>query len=164
MDKNGQNRGGARKGAGRPKKSKTVESVINLAPDEFRDIKGFMSSPQKGGYELLAMPAYGEIKSWLRKNELLDLVPDQLIAMYAMSLARWIQIEERLSGRGFQTKHPTTGALMASQFIRISMDYQKQTRECWQQIAALIKTKEDGKMLEEPSNSLIDMLRSRREA
>lgn len=164
MDKNGQKRGGARKGAGRPKKSNSDCQVINLIQDE-TDIKDFMRSKQKGGYQLLAMQAYNQMKEWLKKDSLDEIVPEQLVMMYAMSFARWIQTEERVSKYGMQAKHPTTEAPITSQYIKVSMDYARQARDTWQLIANILKEHtNDKKMLEEPSNSLMEMLRQRREA
>ena len=164
MDKNGQNRGGARKGAGRPKKSNSDIQIIQM-DNVPKDIKSFMRSKQKGGYELMAMEVFNEIKSWVKKQKLQDDIPDQLLMMYAMNFARWMQTEERLSKYGFQTQHPTTKQPIASQFVRISLDYARQTSAAWQQIAQIIKDRRmDTRMAEEPTNSLIDMLRQRREA
>lgn len=165
MDKNGQNRGGARKGAGRPKKSNSDIQIFNSPESPKKDLKEFMKAAQKGGYELMAMDVLADIKAWIKKQGLQNEIPEQLLMMYSMSFARWMQMEERLSLYGFQTKHPTTGQPIASQFIRIAMDYARQTSAAWQQIALIIKEHTtDKRMLEEPSNSLIDMLRQRREA
>lgn len=165
MDKNGQNRGGARKGAGRPKKSNSDIQIFNSPESPKKDLKEFMKAAQKGGYELMAMDVFTDIKDWLKKAGMKKEVPDQLLMLYAMSFARWMQMEERLSKYGFQTQHPTTNQPMASQFIKIAMDYARQTSAAWQQIAQIIKDNTtDKRMIEEPSNSLMDMLRARREA
>lgn len=165
MDKNGQKRGGKRSGAGRPKKSNSDIQIIKLNQTEDTGLKAFMETPQKGGTELVATKVYEEMKKWLKKANVDKNVPDQLLILYAMSFARWVQMEERLSKQGFQTKHPTTGQYMASQFIRVSMEYAKQTSAAWQQIANIIKDHTSDKSLtEEPTNSLLDALRQRREA
>ena len=61
------------------------------------------------------------------------------IEQYAMSAARWIQLEQITSEYGFISKHPTTGAAIASPFVSMAQAYNKQTQQLWYQIFQLVK-------------------------
>ena len=56
-----------------------------------------------------------------------------------MSAARWIQLEQITSEYGFISKHPTTGAAIASPFVSMAQAYNKQTQQLWYQIFQLVK-------------------------
>ena len=151
MAKDGTSRGGARAGAGRKKKDLTdrilegkTASIINLpeAPElegvQMPEIKSFMTDEQRMG-TLCAAEIYQETWQWLRDRGVLNIVNPQLIEQYAMSAARWIQLEQITSEYGFISKHPTTGAAIASPFVSMAQAYNKQTQQLWYQIFQLVK-------------------------
>ena len=88
---------------------------------------------------LCAAEIYQETWQWLRDRGVLNIVNPQLIEQYAMSAARWIQLEQITSQYGFISKHPTTGAAIASPFVSMAQAYNKQTQQLWYQIFQLVK-------------------------
>lgn len=102
------------------------------------EIKSFMTDEQRMG-SLCAAEIYQETWQWLRDRGVLNIVNPQLIEQYAMSAARWIQLEQITSEFGFISKHPTTGAAIASPFVSMAQAYNKQTQQLWYQIFRLVK-------------------------
>lgn len=151
MSKDGTSRGGARIGAGRKKKDLTERilegknaSVIEFpeAPDmegtEMPDIRDYLRDDQKMG-ELCAEEIYKETWQWLKDRGVVHLINPQLIEQYAMSAARTIQMEKLNSSMGFLSRHPTTGAAIASPFVTMAQAYNKQTQQLWYQIFQLVR-------------------------
>ena len=164
MDKNGQQRGGARRGSGRKPKTTIPFEVLPAAEGiDRKDLPSYMRRNQRPGEsKLLAPEIYADVMAWLKDHKVDGHVTEHAIEIYSMSLARWIQAEEAISRTGFLAKHPTTGAPIASPYVAIANDYQKQTQAAWFTIYQMIKDATDGKEKpEEPTNSLLDLLRNR---
>lgn len=125
-----------------------------------------MTSHQRAGdAELQAAQIYAEISAWLALHHFREYTPEHALQMYSMALARWIQAEEAVSRTGFLAKHPTTGAPMTSPYVTMSLEYQRQAQNAWWTIYNMIKDATDGKAkVEEPSNSLLDLLKQKKEA
>lgn len=146
--KDGTNRGGARAGAGRKKKpltdkiqegrKATVLDIPELEAAEMPEIKEYLKAEQRMG-ELHAAEVYEEVWKWLCDRGCIQVVAPQLIEQYAMSVARWIQLEKITSDYGFISKHPTTGAAIASPFVAMSQAYLKQANQLWFQIFQIVQ-------------------------
>ena len=63
---------------------------------------------------------------WLKSRNCENAVSEQIVEQYAMSVARWVHIEQRISKYGYLAKHPTTGAPMQSPYVMMSQAYMKQ--------------------------------------
>lgn len=164
MDKNGQNKGGARTGAGRKKKPNIAfgnsksEAVKVQAP-------AFFDSEQQLGEPFLAKQILDEIHAWLAGNDVLKWVPAHLLQMYATSMARWMQAEEKVNQTGFLAEHPTTRAPIASPFVSLSLEFSKAAQGCWWQIHQIIRDATGGaKIVAEPTNGLMEILKRKKEA
>ena len=101
MAKDGTNRGGARPGAGRPRKAlaekiaegKTAEVMMQPAEIESAEtppVRDFMTELQRDGTKLLADEVYTETYEWLKERSCEKIVSRQLVEQYAMSISRWI--------------------------------------------------------------------------
>ena len=172
MAKDGTQRGGARIGAGKKKtpladkilEGKAEGAEILSIPDEFQGAempkpKKYINSKQKDGAKNYAKQIYVETWEWLKAHGCESLVNPQLIENYAQVTARHIYCEEKLSQWGFLSKHPTTGEPMASPFVKMSLDYLKQSSQLWYQIFQVVKdncsTGYDGA---NPQNDLMENL------
>ena len=164
MEIKGQKRGGARVGAGRkPKDPPNIPFEIEETPvlSKKEVVKEFMTAEQSDGMDFKAESIFLEITSWLERHELRQYANTHLLEMYAMEMARWIQAENKISEYGFLAKHPTTGAPIISPYVTISLEFSKQASSTWWQIAQAIKEGSNGKAkVEEPSNSLLNLLKN----
>ena len=80
-----------------------------------------------------------ETWKFLKKVRCEDKVNFQLVEMYSMSVARWIQCEKAISEYGFIARHPTTGSAIASPYVSMSREYMKQINQCWYQIYQTVR-------------------------
>lgn len=148
MDKNGQNRGGARPGAGRKKKplaekiQEGKKAMVMDSPEldgiEMPDVKDYLKAEQRNG-ELHAEEIYKETWEWLKERGCVQLVSNQLLEEFALNAARWRQMEEFVSEYGPLGKHPTTGQAITSPFVTMSHAYLKSTSYLWQRIFQIVK-------------------------
>ena len=108
MAKGGTNRGGARPGAGRPRKtlaekvSEGKRAEVLMQPAELKaadvpPVREFMTAMQRDGTKLQAEDVYREVYEWLKARSCETLVSRQLIEQYAMSVSRWMHCEEVVS-------------------------------------------------------------------
>lgn len=145
--------GGARPNAGRKKKpiqekileGKTLrpEAIVlkvadNLHGEDMPPAKQYLQMQTKGAGTNIAATIYKETWEWLRVRGCEKLVNADLLQKYAMAESRVAQAEEAVNTFGFLAKHPTTGAPIASPFIKISLDYAKQSQSIWAQICTTI--------------------------
>lgn len=156
MAKDGTARGGPRIGQGRP--AKGLKEKIDagnpggrplriLDLPEPPDMEGedapkprdYMLEKQHSGLELYAAEVFEETWEWLRQFKCEKLVSRQLIDQYAMSVARWIQCEQAISQYSMLSKHPTSGKPIASPFVSMSQNYQKQSNQLFFQIYQIVK-------------------------
>ncbi|MBR4382228.1 MAG: terminase, partial [Selenomonadaceae bacterium] len=103
MAKDGTQRGGLRIGAGKKRKpleekilegkaDKAATNVTLSAPETSKEppqLKKFMTAKQKNGEHLQTRKIYSEIWNWLAERGCENLVDNQLLEQYAMSVARW---------------------------------------------------------------------------
>ena len=147
--KDGTNRGGARPGAGRkpkPLADKIAEGKAikpmpvppKLESVEMPDVKDYFSDEQRMG-DFYAKEIYTEVWKWLKERHCDHLVSPQLIEQYAVAMARYVQLERITSTYGFISKHPTTGAPIASPFVQMSVNYLRTANLLWQQIFSIVR-------------------------
>lgn len=146
-DKNGANRGGARPGAGRKKKPLTErieagqKATVLKAPEvdasEMPKIKDYFKAEQRMG-ELYAAEIYQETWDWLKERGCATLINPMLLEQYAMSAARWVQLEGINSQYGFISK-TAQGNATASPFVTQALAYMKQTNQLWYQIYQIVR-------------------------
>ena len=84
----------------------------------------YLSAKQKNGVPLGAAEIYKETWLWLKQRGCENLVNKRLIESFAQAFARHIQCEEAISTYGLLGKHPTTGGVMESPFVKMSMLFQ----------------------------------------
>ena len=112
MAKDGTNRGGARPGAGRPRKAltekiaegKSAEVMMQPADIESAEtppVRDFMKELQRDGTKLLADDVYIETYQWLKERSCEKIVSRQLVEQYAMSISRWIHCEQIVTKYGY---------------------------------------------------------------
>ena len=151
MARDGTNRGGRRPRSGEKpqavsekiQKGKQVRVMTNdiptLTPEELDAVdlpegatmlgntmpkpSEYLSAKQKNGMLLGADEIYKEIWLWLKERNCEKLVNKRLIESYAQTFARYIQCEEALSSYGLLGKHPTTGGVISSPFVQMSVQF-----------------------------------------
>ena len=172
MAKDGTARGGARVGAGRKSKAlkdKLVEegkAVVMTIPTDIKavempPIKDYMKEPQRDGKPLGAEEIFNDVWQWLEKLGCAALINPLLIEQYSMTVARWIQCENAVSQYGMIGKHPTTGAPMASPYVTMSRDYQKQINQVWYEIYQIVKENCAGDYSEKSEDPMENLLQFR---
>lgn len=158
MAKDGTNRGGARSGAGRPKKALSEKIASGnpggraltqiVVPDDIPDLLGeempkpneILSAKQRNGKPLGADKIYRDTWLWLKGFKCERLVSPATIEQYAMSVARWIQCEEAISSYGLLGKHPTvSNSPIQSPFVAMSQSFMKQAQQIWAQIYQVVR-------------------------
>ena len=156
MAKDGTNRGGARVGAGAPRKPLAqklaegnpgkrelkvlnFEAPNNLEGEEMPKPSRFMAAKQKNGQKNQATAIYKKTWNWLHERGCSALISPDLLEKYAMNTARWIQCEEAISEYGFLAKHPTTGNAMQSPYVAMSNNYCTIASSLWREIFQIVK-------------------------
>ena len=150
MAKDGTRRGGARVGAGRPRKQKpenpeTVLQIVTVADAERRSFPAFNRDlcDTKGAYSLAdAEDVYYSVFKFARDNGAEGRVPKELVELFAVTYSRWVQVEKEISKDGFTAEHPTTGAPCKSPLVDVSNTYSKQAHNYWYSIWSAIKDAE----------------------
>lgn len=139
-------RGGARSGAGRPKKS-LAEKLLDGNPGK-RPLKVIEFTGERQEEKLPEAPdwlsAEGErifnaTIEWLKQTDCLPLINPKHIEEYAMCRARWLECEAMNSKHGLLAKHPTTGQPIQSPYVQMAILFLKQTDAAWNKIYAVIK-------------------------
>lgn len=99
----------------------------------------YLSAHQKNGMPLGADEIYKETWLWLKQRGCENIVNKRLIEAYAQAFARYIQCEEAISNYGLLGKHPTTGGVIASPFVQMSQQFQKNANLVWYEIYSIVK-------------------------
>ena len=174
MAKDGTARGGARVGAGRKGKALTDkliegrEAKVIMPPEtepeavEMPPVKDYMKDAQRDGKPLDAEDVYKDTWEWLKKVGCASIINPLLIEQYAMTVARWIQCEKAISEFGMIGKHPTTGAPMASPYVTMRNEYQKQINQVWCQIYQIVKENCAGDYSEKSEDPMENLLARRK--
>ena len=150
MARDGTNRGGARIGAGRKRKSleerllegnEKPQMMFEKTADsfEFPAPKSYISTAQRDGTPTEARQVYDDTYRWLAKCGCADSISQQLVECYAETTARHIQAESELSRAGLIVRHPMTSELLSSPLVKISLDYLKAAQQIWYQIDRHVK-------------------------
>lgn len=190
MARDGTNRGGRRPRSGEKpsaaaekiQKGKQVKIMANdipiLSPEELEAVdlpegavmvgnampkpSEYLSAKQKSGIPLGADNIYKEIWLWLKERNCERLVNPRLIESYAQAFARYIQCEDALSSYGLLGKHPTTGGVISSPFVQMSVQFQKQANLLWYEIYDIVK-QNCTEVFEDTGNDMMErLLRSRK--
>ena len=107
---------------------------------EMPPVKDYLQAIQRDGSELCAGDVFAETMQWLKEKGYDSIVAEQTVEQYAMSVARWVHLEEMISKYGYIAKHPTTGAPMQSPYVTMAQAYAKQATEIRTEINQLIKS------------------------
>lgn len=99
----------------------------------------YLSAQQKDGQPLGADEIFKETWDWLKNRGCERLVNNRLLESYSEAFARYIQCSEAVSKYGLLGKHPTTGAAIASPFVQLSLNFQKQANLLWYEIYDIVK-------------------------
>lgn len=152
--KDGTNRGGRRVGAGRkpdPLSQKALKGTLKneqlaelpiateIVGNDMPPIKEYLTELQRDGSKLCADEIYRETYVWICELGVKDKVNNLLIEQYAMSVARWVDVERQISRTGYLAKHPTTGQAIGSPFVQMAQSYFKQVTNAWYQIYSLVR-------------------------
>lgn len=116
-----------------PKTKAQIQSV------EMPPVKEYLTAIQRDGSELCAADVFSDTMKWLRGKGFDDAVSKQVVEQYAMTVARWVHLEEMVSKYGYIAKHPTTGAPMQSPYVTMAQAYAKQVVMIRDEINRLIK-------------------------
>lgn len=132
---------GGKRGKSSCKSNKVAndDDVPDLEGVDVPPVDEYLRQEQKCGRSLKADFILDQTMLWLREIKCEYIVSRQLVEQYAMSVARWIQTEEMISQYGFLAKHPTTGAAIASPYVKMSQDYMKQVNSTWYQIYQIVR-------------------------
>lgn len=118
----------------------------------------YLSTKQRDGTDLGADEIYIETWEWLRDRGCERLVNKRLIETYSQAMARYIQCEEAISTFGLLGKHPTTGGAIASPFVGMSQNYQKQASLIWYEIFEIVKQKSTTAYVGNPMEDTMERL------
>lgn len=102
-------------------------------------VKEYLTAVQRDGAKLCAEDIFRETTEWLKMHNCENIVSKQTVEQYAMSVARWIHLEEMISKYGYIAKHPTTGAPMQSPYVQMAQGYLKQVSALRAEILLLVK-------------------------
>ena len=161
MAKDGTNRGGARPGAGRKKKSADTENPRNTAvfgSEKVPEPAEYLSANQKNGVPLGADEIYRETWLWLKNRGCEKLVNPRLVESYSQAFARYIQCENAISAYGLLGKHPTTGGVISSPFVSMGQSYQKQANLLWYEIYQIVRSNSTDMTSVFPQNTVMERL------
>ena len=117
------------------RKSKIADlQAISMPP-----VKEYLAAVQRDGSTLCAGDVVRETIEWLRSRGCENAVSAQMVEQYAMSVARWVHLEEMISKYGYIAKHPATGAPMQSPYVTMAQGYLKQAAAIREEIMLLVK-------------------------
>ena len=122
----------------------------------------YLSARQKNGIPLGADEIYKETWLWLKERNCEKLVNPRLIETYAQAFARYIQCEEAISTYGLLGKHPTTGGVIASPFVQMSQQFQKNANLIWYEIYGIVKENCTEPVGDDLNDAMERLLRSRK--
>ncbi|MBR0294362.1 MAG: P27 family phage terminase small subunit [Bacilli bacterium] len=183
MAKKANNHGGRRVGAGRKSKSALEKleknnpghrpiKIIQQPEDgsaelegiEMPDVQEFLSAQQRDGRNLLAGEIYKRVMAWLKSLKVDMIVGSELVQQYAMSCARWKQMQEGITKYGFLGKHPTSGNPIQSPYVAMENTFLKEAQSSWQNIYQIVKENcAVDFTATDPSNDVMEMLLRKRE-
>lgn len=116
------------------KKQKDALQAVAMPP-----VKEYLTAVQRDGSELCADDVYRQTMVWLKAKGCENVVSAQIVEQYAMSVARWVHLEQMISKYGYIAKHPTTGAPMQSPYVTMAQGYLKQATALRDEMLMLVK-------------------------
>lgn len=154
---------GGKRGKSSCKSNKAAydDEVPDLEGADVPPVDEYLRQEQKCGKPLKADFILDQTMLWLREIKCEHIVSRQLVEQYAMSVARWIQTEEMISQYGFLAKHPTTGAAIASPYVKMSQDYMKQVNSTWYQIYQIVRENVGDSLADNSDDPMERLLRLR---
>lgn len=136
--------GGARPGAGRPKKAvtqKILDGNPSRRPIEVLsfDTVGFELPQEPPTYlSAKAKEIYRTVYSWLKSIGCTTGILPYNLEEYAFCKARWLECEDMNTKHGLLVKDPN-GKAMPSPFVSMAQQYLKQTNEVWSKIYVVVR-------------------------
>lgn len=112
---------------------------VELEGADMPEPSSYLSVQQRDGEPLGADLIYKETWEWLQARGCEKLINRRLLESYSTAFARFIQCELAISKYGLLGKHPTTGAAIASPFVQLSLNFQKQANLLWYEIYDIVK-------------------------
>ena len=104
-------------------------------------VRDFMKELQRDGTKLLADDVYTETYQWLKERSC-----EKIVTKY-----------------GYISKHPTTGAAIASPYVAMSQNYMKQANQIWNQIFQIVRENCSVEFQGNPQEDMMEkLLRSRK--
>ncbi|MCD8051899.1 MAG: P27 family phage terminase small subunit [Clostridiales bacterium] len=120
----------------RPLKVLDLPEIIDLPAPEPHS---FVDDDQRMGDPLQAREIFNEVYSWLRSVGCDRMVFSGLVERYAMSAARWIQLERLVSRHGLLSRHPSTKKECRSPLVSEAVTYQNQANRLWDEIFQIVQ-------------------------
>lgn len=138
--------GGARVGAGRPRKAKEekilegreempnqVSVITNVSPIPVEQIlsnmpavEDYMTAIQRDGKPLTADLEFKKIYIWATRMGCQEVIPVMLLEQYAMNRARWKALQNAISEYGYVSKKSTSNNVQLSPFFTALVEIEKQ--------------------------------------
>ncbi|CDG04236.1 hypothetical protein [Lactococcus lactis] len=135
---------------------------VELEGNDYPEPSAYLSAKQKDGTVLGADEIYNSTFQWLKDRGCEQLVAPRMVESYAQNFARFVQCENALSQYGLLGKHPTTKAVMASPFVAMSQNFQKQANVTWYEIQQIVKENASVEYMGDPNTDAMErLLRSR---
>ena len=162
MAKDGTNRGGRRVRAGdkpapaaeKKQKGLPVKIISNDIPALDTAELEAVDLPEGAVLNGADMPKPSDYLSARQKNGV-PLGADE-------AYARYIQCEEAISTYGLLGKHPTTGGVIASPFVQMSQQFQKNANLIWYEIYGIVKENCTEPVGDDLNDTMEKLLRSRK--
>ena len=106
----------------------------------------------------------GEIYGCAADRQQASIVFDELHAQQMCIRDSFIQCEEAVSTYGLLGKHPTTGGAIASPFVSMSQNFQKQANLIWYEIFDIVKQNTTTAFISTPQDDMMErLLRKKKE-
>lgn len=99
---------------------------------------------------------YEETWNWLKDRGCDNYVKKELVEQYALFTCRFIQCEEGINHYGLLAKNPANRMPIANPYVGMSIAYQRQATEVWQQIARIVDEHFDGSVNKSHRDGMID--------
>ena len=154
--------GGARTGAGRPRKSATLkmlEGNPGRRKIEIVDYSGVELPSEPPAYlSDEAKEIYKTVYEWLKELGCTKGILPYNLEEYAFCKARWLECERMNTQHGLLVKDQN-GKPMASPFVTMAQQYLKQTNEVWNKIYLVVRESKLIKWDEtNPNNDIMEKL------
>lgn len=140
-----------------------LDAPDNLHGETMPHPSDYLSARQRNGEPLGAAEIFKETWEWLRARHCEQLVNPRLLESYSEAFARFIQCEQAISTYGLLGKHPTTGGAIASPFVAMSQNFQKQANVLWYEIFDIVKQNCTTSYVDTPQDDMMErLLRARK--